>query len=215
MGAPTPWRPWEGCLSVNDSWGYHAGDQNWKSPGQVIDLLASAAAGRGNLLLNVSPRGDGSLQPESIDLLRTVGAWLRRNGKAIYPSSHVWSMDLRERGAHRGDWNSHGSCTVTGNFLNVLVKRWPGSEMILGGLECTVLRAQIIGGPHLSVVQQASRVIISGLPESPPDPHCTVIRLECDRIPQIYQCGGLRVPNVPHPHYDPCPSELLGNPGGA
>ena len=213
MSAPQPWRPWEGCLSVNDSWGHHHGDQNWKSPGQVIDLLAAAAAGRGNLLLNVSPRADGSLDPQAIALLRTVGAWLRKNGEAIYPTSHVWSMDLRERGDHRGDWNSHGPCTVTGTALNVVMKRWPGTEFVLGGFECTVRSARILGGTSLMVTQIGSRVVLSGLPDEPPA-LCPVIRLECDRIPVIYQSGGLRVPRVAHPHYDPCPSELLGAPGG-
>ena len=214
MGPPHPWRPWEGCISVNDSWGHSTGDHNWKSPAQVIDLLTSAAAGRGNLLLNVSPRADGSLAPQAIALLRTVGAWLKRNGEAIYPASQVWSMDLQKRGTHLGDWNGHGPCTITGNALNLIVKRWPGTELILGGFECTVRSARILGGPTLTVTQHGTRVVISGLPPEPIDPLCPVIRLECDRVPIIYQSGGLRVPRVPHPHYDPCPSELLGGPGG-
>ncbi len=212
MGAPQPWRPWEGCISVNDSWGHHVGDHNWKTPGQVIDLLVAAAAGRGNLLLNVSPRPDGSLDPKAIALLQTVGAWLKRNGEAIYPSSHVWSMDLRERGEHRGDWNSHGPCTVTGNALNVVLKRWPGRELILGGFECSVRSARILNGPAVTFSQKGTRVVIN-LPDTSPDPICSVVRLECDRVPVLYQSGGLRVPTVPHPHYDPCPSELIGAPG--
>jgi hypothetical protein len=24
----------------------------------------------------------------------------------------------------------------------------------------------------------------------------------------VYQTGGLRIPNAPHPHYDPCPSDI-------
>jgi alpha-L-fucosidase len=32
LGAPRPWRPWEGCLTLNNTWGYHAGDHDWKTP---------------------------------------------------------------------------------------------------------------------------------------------------------------------------------------
>ena len=39
LGAPKPWRPWEACMTLNDSWGFHAGDHNWKKPGQIADML--------------------------------------------------------------------------------------------------------------------------------------------------------------------------------
>ena len=45
--------PWEACLTLNDNWGYHAGDTNWKTPRQVINMLVSTARNGGNLLLNV------------------------------------------------------------------------------------------------------------------------------------------------------------------
>ena len=57
--------------------------------------------------------------------------------------------------------------------------------------------------------QVTRRLVLTGLPETPPDPVCPVIRLECDRPPVLYLCGGLREPKVPHPHYDPCPSDIL------
>jgi hypothetical protein len=34
------------------------------------------------------------------------------------------------------------------------------------------------------------------------------LRIECDGEPVVYQSGGIRVPKVPHPHYDPCPSDI-------
>jgi hypothetical protein len=35
-----------------------------------------------------------------------------------------------------------------------------------------------------------------------------VLEIECDAPPVVYQTGGLRVPKAPHPHYDPCPSDI-------
>ena len=31
--------PWEACMTLNDNWGYHAGDTNWKSARQVVQML--------------------------------------------------------------------------------------------------------------------------------------------------------------------------------
>jgi alpha-L-fucosidase len=213
MSAPQPWRPWEGCLSVNESWGYHAGDQDWKSPRDLIALLVAAAAGRGNLLLNVGPRGDGSIPDEARERLLAVGNWLKTNGPAIFGTTHVWSMDVQHRGEHRGDWNCHGPCTVKGNDLFVFLRRYPGRDCVLGGIGPRVLAAEILGHGRVPVEQRDGRVVLQ-LPERAPDAVCSVLRLTCDEIPWAYQTGGYRVPAVPHPHYDPCPSELAGNPGG-
>ena len=38
----------------------------------------------GNFLLNVGPDGQGSIPPEAVSSLKTVGDWLNTNGKAIY-----------------------------------------------------------------------------------------------------------------------------------
>lgn len=213
MGAPQPWRPWEGCVCVNNSWCYHQGDHEWKSPGQIAGLLAAAAAGRGNLLLNVGPRADGSFPPEVVERLRAIGGWLKTNGEAVFGTTHVWSFDLQTRGAHRGDWNHSGPCSVKNNDLYVFLRLYPGPQWTLCGLETTVREADILGHGPVPFEQKDGRVVFR-LPERPADPVCTVLRLRCAGVPSQYQSGGYRVPRVPHPHYDPCPSELVGNPGG-
>jgi alpha-L-fucosidase len=213
MGAPQPWRPWEGCLSVNNSWGFTAGDRDWKSPAQLVSLLASAAAGRGNLLLNVGPRGDGSFPPEAVERLKAVGAWLKTNSAAIFGTTHLFSFDLQTRGEHRGDWNGLGPCTIKNNDLFQFLRNYPGRDCVLGGIETRVLQAELLGHGPVPLEQRDGRVVVR-LPELPPDPICPVLRLGCADVPSVYQTGGYRIPRVAHPHYDPCPSELAGNPGG-
>ena len=207
LTAPSPWRPWEACMTLNNSWGYHHGDHDWKTPQQVIDLLATCAQQQGNLLLNVGPYGDGSLPEAGTGILETVGAWLRRNGEAIY-ETEPFTFDLRERGAHSGDWTTHGPMTCKNQFLYLIVRRWPGRELVLSGLECQPRKViNLASGQEYSFTQSGSRVVVSGLPDAP-DALCPVLRFECDRAPAIYLCGGLRVPRVPHPHYDPCESDI-------
>ncbi len=210
MGSPNPWRPWEACMTLNNSWSFHRGDHDWKSPGQVVDLLASAAQGCGNLLLNIGPRGDGSVPEESVRVLETVGAWLSRCGAEAIYNTERFTFDLQQRGEQRGDWSFHGPFTARENCLYWLIRRWPGSEITLGGLQANVRTVKLLGEPGGPVTfrQEGTRVRLTGLPDTPPDPLCPVFRIECDRPPSLYQCGGLRIPKVPHPHYDPCPSDI-------
>lgn len=208
LGYPSPWRPWEAAMTLNGSWGYHAGDLDWKSPWQVIDMLATCANARGNLLLNIGPRGDGSIPEGSAAVLETVGQWLQRHGEAIFDTD-TFTMDLRERGDHRSDWNHHGPVTAKGDTFYLLARRWPGPTLTMAGVECRVLQATLLTtGQTLPFTQQDDKVTVTALPAEPPDPVCPVIRFTCDRPPRLYLTGGLRTPKVSHPHYDPCPSDL-------
>jgi alpha-L-fucosidase len=210
MGAPNPWRPWEACMTLNNSWGFHAGDHDWKTPQQVVDLLASAAQGQGNLLLNVGPKGDGSVPEETFQCLEKVGAWLRRCGAEAVYDTELFTFDLRERADHRAEFTLHGPFTAKENNLYWFVRRWPGTSVSFGGLEVNVKSVQLLGESPRSVSfkQENGRVTLSGLPALSPDPVCPVLEIECDRPPMLYQSGGLRIPNAPHPHYDPCPSDI-------
>lgn len=76
--------PWEACITLNDHWGYHAEDRNYKSSKQVIRSLVECVSKNGNLLLNVGPDAKGEINRESLDVLDEVGEWLRLNGDSIY-----------------------------------------------------------------------------------------------------------------------------------
>jgi len=76
--------PLETCLTINDNWGYHAGDGNHKSARRLIHTLARASSAGANLLLNVGPTAEGVILPVHAERLVKVGAWLRRNGESVY-----------------------------------------------------------------------------------------------------------------------------------
>lgn len=75
---------YETCMTINNSWGYHSGDHNYKSIEQLVRILATCAGRDANLLLNVGPKPDGTIQPEFISRLEGIGEWLSRNGASIY-----------------------------------------------------------------------------------------------------------------------------------
>ncbi|SDC28790.1 alpha-L-fucosidase [Paenibacillus sp. UNCCL117] len=76
--------PWEACITLNDHWGYHSTDKNYKSAQQVIRTLVECVSKNGNLLLNVAPDAKGEINRETLDVLHEVGEWLRLNGDSIY-----------------------------------------------------------------------------------------------------------------------------------
>lgn len=76
--------PFEMCDTINNSWGYNKNDGSYKSTKQIVQLLVNAAGYDANLLLNVGPKPDGTIQPEFVKRLAEVGDWLKANGETIY-----------------------------------------------------------------------------------------------------------------------------------
>lgn len=87
---------WEACMTVGDKWGYCKVDWKLKSPAVIIRQLQECAAKGGNLLLNIGPKADGSVPPRVAEIFRSVGAWMRVNGEAIYGSRPAYDISLPE-----------------------------------------------------------------------------------------------------------------------
>ncbi|MEO8539517.1 MAG: alpha-L-fucosidase [bacterium] len=93
--AQAPARTWETCMTLNESWGYNPNDSHWKSPRQVIHTLCEVAGKGGNLLLNVSPMGDGAMMPEQRAILGAMQRWLSANQQSIVgtePGLEPWQF---------------------------------------------------------------------------------------------------------------------------
>ena len=74
----------EACRTINDDWGYARTDSRHKPVSELVQMLATAAGSDCNVLLNVGPQPSGVIPQEFVDRLRGVGAWLNKNGAAIY-----------------------------------------------------------------------------------------------------------------------------------
>lgn len=208
MSPPTPWRPWEACMTLNDSWGYHKGDNNWKSVKDIIKMLGKAANVKGNLLLNIGPKGDGSIPEASLKILKRLATWIKINSEAVF-NTDIFICDPYKRENGCNDFSPHGMLTASGNNLYLLATNWMGSKYILNGLETQVKKVSILGLDKAYPFQWVDNLLtVSELPERAPDNECTVIKIECDGSPSIYNCAGMRVPNISHPRYDPCSSDI-------
>ena len=80
--------PWQTAASMFDeTWGY----RSWQERGEVhdkveekISSLIKVISRGGNFLLNIGPRGDGSVVEFEKDVLHKIGIWVQQNSEAIY-----------------------------------------------------------------------------------------------------------------------------------
>jgi alpha-L-fucosidase len=174
-----PGRDWETCMTMNDTWGYKSYDHNWKPLSTLITNLVDIASKGGNYLLNVGPTAEGEIPPESINLLKQVGAWMKVNGESIY-------------GTHANPFRklAWGRCTVKpagdDTLLYLHVLDWPADgKLTVPGLTNTVKSAELLaGGTKLTVGTSGNGPVLT-LPATAPDAICSTIKMLIQGKPEV------------------------------
>ena len=120
---------------TNGSWSY-VKDLSYKTANDIVDVLADIVSKNGALMLNVSPRANGTIPQEQQDILLEIGEWLDVNGEAIYGSS-PWKTfgegpTKQEKGGMFLDWINYTPqdirYTRKGNVIYAVVLGWPGAN---------------------------------------------------------------------------------------
>jgi len=167
-------RGWEACMTFNRaSWGYMptAAPESYTARG-ILRMLHTCAAGQGNLLLNIGPAPDGSIPPEAVAPLTTVGQWLRKNGKAVYGPLDRCAV---------GGASACGEFSRKGNSLYFWCWYWPGTKLVLGGFKSRLARASLLlGNKPLQFEQTKHQIVIRGLPRTNPDKLAATAILKLD-----------------------------------
>jgi alpha-L-fucosidase len=164
---------WETCMTMNGTWGYKSYDHNYKSSETLIRNLLDIASKGGNFLLNVGPTSEGEFPPESVDLLSKIGAWMNKNGEAVYgTTASPWGIF---------DW---GRCTkkVTKNGASLYfsVFKWPAdSKLVIPAFKNSVISAKLLSnGAVVKASVSKDHALTLSLPATAPDPIATVIRVD-------------------------------------
>jgi alpha-L-fucosidase len=181
--------PWELCMTMNRSWSM-ALDQSYKTPQELIRLLAECAGMGGNLLLNVSPLSDGTLWHQQVGLLREIGTWLRRNGEAIYGT---------QAGLPAGHWYGPSTLSKDRTTLYLTVLDRPSGEVAVKGIRNRIRSATLLGDGGHQIPQRVSGgapwmkvpgVLWLGVPASAVDASGSVIKLELEGPLDLYTGHG-------------------------
>jgi alpha-L-fucosidase len=174
---------WETPATLNDTWGFKTDDHNWKSVQELLFLLVDLASKGVNYLLNIGPTAEGIIPAPSVERLQTIGAWMQRNGEAIYgtePGPFPYEIE---------------NCRFTqkGRRLYVMLMKWPRNrKLTLVGLKTKVRRAGFLTAPdtELAFAQTTGEGSIPSLlevklPAKKADPHVSVIVLDLEGIAEI------------------------------
>lgn len=177
---------WELCMTMNDSWGYQHNDLNYKTPNQVINIFTETLGMGGNLLLNMSPKADGSIPDEQKEILQELGRWTKKHQEAIYDT---------KAGLPLGHFYGPTALSKDGTILYLYVNNKPNEQLVIKGLKNKVNRIWVVGnGTKLShkVVGKAYWSSVPGLlyidvPEHVLDEQVTVIAVLLDEKVDLYR----------------------------
>ncbi|MCF8247739.1 MAG: alpha-L-fucosidase [Saprospiraceae bacterium] len=177
-----PGMDWESCMTMNNNWGYNKADKNFKSTKELLHNLTDIASKGGNFLLNVGPTAEGLFPTESIQRLKEIGEWMKKNGESIHGTlaSPIGSFDWG-----RVTMKTKGENTIL--YLHVFNSPSHG-QIILHGIANTpmgaaYLAAPMTKSPHFERVDDA---IVLDVPTKLLDPINTVIMLQLKGKPDIH-----------------------------
>jgi alpha-L-fucosidase len=174
---------WETCMTMNGTWGYKSYDHNYKTPQKLIQNLLDIASKGGNFLLNVGPTAEGEFPAESVEILSTIGSWMKVNGEAVYGTkASPWGLF---------PW---GRCTrketKNGTSLYFSVFEWPADgKIVIPEFKNSVVSARLLANAtKLKTTLAKEGTLTINLPGSAPDPLVSVIRVDvrgkvADKIP--------------------------------
>jgi alpha-L-fucosidase len=91
--------PWELCTTMNDSWGYNAYDNNYKTSDFIILKLVECVSKSGNLIVNIGPDANGEIPYPQQKILSEIGEWMDKNQESIY--------DCGKSKFERPDWGRY------------------------------------------------------------------------------------------------------------
>ncbi|MBM3787132.1 MAG: hypothetical protein FJW30_22475 [Acidobacteria bacterium] len=169
---------WESCVTINtDSWGYNKYETEFKTSRDLIRMLIEVASKGGNLLLNIGPRPDGTIQPEFVDRLQAIGRWMDVNNEAIYETTASPFARLP----------FFGRATVKGSTLYLHLFDWPRDGRVrVPGLRNIVHRATLLASSTTVLrTERDGEDIVVHLPAEAPDETASVIALQLDGAPNV------------------------------
>jgi alpha-L-fucosidase len=175
---------WETVDTTNDSWAYAYYDENWKAPKLILERLIATVARGGTYMLNIGPRGDGSVPENAADTLRKSGEWIHRYPQVVYGTGpSPWQ--------HALPW---GDVTVKDNTIFLAVSQWPASgKLYLPGLKTGIKSAKLMKGAESVAIEHTRENgwTCFTVPAASPEKLVSVIQVDLEGKPKADHCFGI------------------------
>jgi alpha-L-fucosidase len=145
----------------------------------------------GNLLLDVGPRADGSLQPEQVDTLRAMGQWTKVNREALFDTT---------AGLPHGHFYGASTLSKDRRALYLFMFDRPIDEIAVKGIRNPIKRASVLGAGEVSArkIGGAPWAHLPGItwitiPQNAVNELATVVKLEFEEPLDLYTGAGDKV----------------------
>lgn len=185
--------PWQSAASMFDeTWSYRSwqerGDVNTKVMEKLRSLINVVSHG-GNFLLNIGPRGDGSIVEFESDVLKRIGTWLKKNGNAIYATK---ASPFREQFG----W---GTATRKDNKLHLILS---GNYPENGIIELNLPKYKLLKseGNLMSASMKGNKLVVNLSKESYDNKDIQVVTLTFDR--EVLPQAGIHTTRIANYSYD-------------
>ena len=138
--------PWQTDTCVGD-WYYQENllkTHRYRSTAMILQMLADIVSKNGNLLLNLPPRPDGTLDDDELKILSELAAWMPVNGEAIF-GTRPWKLygegpsKMKQGGSFNENTLKYTAkdirFTTRGKTLYALALGWPeGGKLVVKSL---------------------------------------------------------------------------------
>lgn len=182
-------RWWELCMTTNNNWGYQPQDTAWKTPYEVITIFADVVSNGGNMLLNISPKEDGSLPAQQVTILKELGRWNKKHETAIFNTV---------AGLPQGHFYGPSTLSKDSNRLYLFLPGKVSGQVVVKGLVNPIKKISVVGKETVlshKIVGKISWSKVPGLvyipvPATVQDPYITVLALDLEGPLQLYSGRG-------------------------
>lgn len=173
---PTTWiaGPWETAVTTfHETWGYRSWQVRDDLKGKIREKIRDVAfvtARGGNYLLNIGPRGDGSIVEFEADMLRGIGQWMKVHDEAIFGTDPEPWLHL-----------DFGYATSRSGRLYLFVKDFPTDGALrIPGWQAPLPKAHVLSeaADHALECSLEGQTLAIKLPKETEDPDLTVVAVD-------------------------------------
>ena len=178
---------WEFNMTMNNHWGYVKKDEHNNKPlWMIIRIFTECLSGGGNLLLDIGPKADGSLQEDQEKILLEFGAWNGKYAEAIYPT---------EKGIPMGHFYGPTTLSKDKKSLYLFVHDKPKGGIPVKGLVTEIEKVTLLGADKELSCEMVGGAPWDGVPgitwiyvdEADLDPLTSVVKIDFKEPLKLYR----------------------------
>lgn len=112
---------WQSDTAIaRNSWGY-TDTLDYKNTAQILCEFVEAICRNGNMLLNIGPKGDGSIAEKDKQILSEIGAWMDRNREAVFGTKPWRKAGEGAAKVKEGQFTDQEAASYTGTDIRFTV----------------------------------------------------------------------------------------------